>query len=265
MRIEIFIDDESLPRQTLLPPATLELDTEGLADGPHRLRVHAIEDSGTVGVEEIPFTVRNGPGIAVVGLSDGDEVRGRIPLLINAFASRPGDVFEPVRAETPAPIPTWAWVLFLVVVAWGMWYVASELMSYQERTVAAAPGGSQVASAPGAQGMAGQPSWAILGEQVYGNKCAACHQLTGLGLPGVFPPLKDSAVVTASDPTEHIRTVLRGLSGKTIGGVTYPSPMPAFADQLTDAEMAAVLSHERTSWGNKAPAVKPEDVLARRR
>src|SRR6516225_4179409 len=125
MRIEIFIDDESVPRQTLEPPATLELDTEGLADGPHRLRVHAIEDSGTVGVEEIPFTVRNGPGIAVVGLSDGDTVRGRLPLLINAFASRPGDAFEPARAETPAPIPTWAWVLFPAVLghSWraGVW------------------------------------------------------------------------------------------------------------------------------------------------
>src|SRR5262245_24154555 len=130
MRIEIFIDDEAAPRRTLVPPATLELDTEGLADGPHRLRVHAIEDSGTVGVGGIPFTVLDVPGIAVVGLSDGDEVRGRIPLLINAFASRPGDTFEPVRAETPAPIPTWAWVLFLVVVAWGMWYVANELMAY---------------------------------------------------------------------------------------------------------------------------------------
>src|SRR5262245_62481170 len=130
MRIEIFIDDESRPRQTLVPPATLELDTEGLTDGPHRLRVHAIEDSGAVGVEVIPFTVRNGPGIAVVGLSDGETVRGRIPLLVNAFASRPGDTFEPQRAETPAPIPTWAWVLFLVVVAWGMWYVATELRTY---------------------------------------------------------------------------------------------------------------------------------------
>ena len=264
MRIEIFIDDESVPRQTLEPPATLELDTEGLADGPHRLRVHAIEDSGTVGIEEIPFTVRNGPGIAVVGLSDGETVRGRIPLLVNAFASRPGDAFEPARAETPAPIPTWAWVLFLVVLAWGMWYVASELQAYQERTVATAPAASQAAPVPGAPRMAAQPSWAILGEQVYGNKCAACHQLTGQGLPGVFPPLKDSAVVTAPDRTEHIRTVLHGLSGKTIGGVVYAAAMPAFADQLTDDEVAAVLSHERTSWGNQAPPVKPEDVLARR-
>jgi mono/diheme cytochrome c family protein len=260
MRIEIFVDGEPVPRQTLRPPATLELDTEGLADGPHRLRVHAIEDSGTVGVEEIPFTVRNGPGIAVVGLSDGDTVRGRIPLLVNAFASRPGDAFEPQRAETPAPIPTWAWVLFLLVAVWGMWYVATELRTYQEQMVATAPAASQ----SGAPGTPSQPPWAVLGEQVYGNKCAACHQLTGQGLPGVFPPLKGSAVVTATDPTEHIRAVLRGLSGKSIGGVTYPSPMPAFADQLTNEEVAAVLSHERTSWGNQAPPVKPEDVVARR-
>ena len=264
MRIEIFIDDESVPRQTLEPPATLDLDTEGLADGPHRLRVHAIDDSGTVGVEEIPFTVRNGPGIAVVGLSEGDTVRGRIPLLVNAFASRPGDVFEPVRAETPAPIPTWAWVLFLVVVAWGMWYVATELKAYQEQKVATTAAASRSSAAPGAPASAGQPAWAALGEQVYGNKCAACHQLTGQGLPGVFPPLKGSAVVNSPDPTEHIRTVLRGLSGKPIGGVTYPSPMPAFADQLSDEELAAVLSYERTSWGNQAPPVKPEDVIARR-
>ena len=261
MRIEIFVDDEPVPRQTLRPPATLELDTEGLADGPHRLRVHAIEDSGTVGVEEIPFTVRNGPGIAVVGLSDGDTVRGRIPLLVNAFASGPGDAFEPQRAETPAPIPTWAWVLFLLIAVWGMWYVATELRTYQEQMVATAPAASQASGAPGTPS---QPSWAVLGEQVYGNKCAACHQLTGQGLPGVFPPLKGSAVVTATDPTEHIRAVLRGLSGKSIGGVTYPSPMPAFADQLTNEEVAAVLSHERTSWGNQAPPVKPEDVVARR-
>src|SRR5262245_42281557 len=151
MRIEVFIDDESAPRYRLEPPAPLELDTEGLADGPHRLRVHALEDSGPIGVEEIPFTVRNGPGIAVVGLSDGDTVRGRVPLLVNAFASRPGDIFEPIRAETPAPIPTWAWVLFLVVVAWGMWYVASEFRTSRAASMAAmAPSAGPAAPAPGA-------------------------------------------------------------------------------------------------------------------
>ena len=263
MRIEIFIDDEPAPRQTLEPPATLELDTAGLADGAHRLRVRAIDDSGPVGVEEIPFTVRNGPGIAVVGLAPGETVRGRLPLLVNAFASRPGDAFEPSRAETPAPIPTWAWVLFLVVVAWGMWYVATEYRTYRA-AAATAPPSSPAPPAAGGAGTAGQPAWAALGEQVFGNKCAACHQLNGQGLPGVFPPLKGSAVVTSSDPTEHLRTVLHGLMGKTIGGVAYATPMPAFADQLSDEEVAAVLSYERTSWGNQATPIKPEDVVARR-
>ena len=46
--------------------------------------------------------------------------------------------------------------------------------------------------------------------------------------------------------------------------VAYAAAMPAFADQLNDEEIAAVLSYERTSWGNRAPPVKPEDVLARR-
>src|SRR5215467_7717829 len=171
MRIEVFIDDESTPRYRLEPPSALELDTEGLADGPHRLRVHAIEDSGPVGVEEIPFTVRNGPGIAVVGLSDGETISGRIPLLVNAFASRPGDVFEPTRAETPAPIPTWAWVLFLVVAAWGMWFVATELRAYQESMVATATPSSPAVAAASVPATARTPSWAALGEQVYGNKC----------------------------------------------------------------------------------------------
>jgi len=119
--------------------------------------------------------------------------------------------------------------------------------------------------APGAPAGGAQPGWAALGEQVYGNKCSACHQLTGEGLPGVFPPLKGSAVVTGADPTEHIRTVLHGLSGKAIGGVTYGSAMPAFADQLSDEEVAAVLSYERTAWGNQAKPVKPEEVVARRK
>ena len=264
MRIEVFIDDESAPRYSLTPPATLELDTVGLSDGPHRLRVHAIEDSGTVGVEEIPFTVRNGPGIAVVGLSDGDTVQGRIPVLVNAFASRPGDTFEPTRAETPAPIPTWAWVLFLVVGAWSMWFAASDFGEYSAQQAATTVAVVQVAATARTPTAAGPPSWAALGEQVYGNKCAACHQLNGQGLPSVFPSLKGSAVVTAADPTEHIRTVLRGLTGKSIGGVTYATAMPAFADQLTDEEVAAVLSYERNSWGNQAPPVKPEDVLAKR-
>jgi mono/diheme cytochrome c family protein len=263
VRIHVFLDDEQQTRAILNPPATFELDTTQLSDGHHRLRVQAIDDNGTVGVEEIPFIVRNGPGIDVVGLPTGQAVQGRVPILVNAFSSRLGDVFEPVRAETPAPIPTWTWVLALVVVAWAMWYSAMEFQEYPQRTVAAVPPTAQSTS-PAAGSTVSQTTWAILGEQVFGNKCAACHQVSGMGVAGVFPPLAGDAVVTATDSAEHLRIVLRGRQGKAIRGVAYPSPMPAFADQLTDDEIAAVINHERTSWGNKGPLVTPKDVAALR-
>ena len=262
MRIHVFVDDERESRAILDPPATFELDTTRLSDGRHRLRVQAIDDDGTVGVEEIPFIVRNGPGIAVVGLSREEAVRGQVPIVLNAFSSRPGDAFEPARAETPAPIPTWAWVLSLVVVAWAMWYSAMEFHESRQSNLAAmAPA---VHAPPVASPAARQTSWAILGEQVFGNKCAACHQVSGTGVAGVFPPLAGDAVVTANDSAEHIRVVLRGRQGTAIGGVTYPSPMPAFAEQLTDDEIAAVINHERTSWGNQSPPVTPKDIVALR-
>ena len=64
-------------------------------------------------------------------------------------------------------------------------------------------------------------------------------------------PSRARLASAGADPTEHIRAVLHGLSGKVIGGVTYGSAMPAFAEQLTDEEVAAVLTHERTSWGTR--------------
>lgn len=270
MRIDVFVDDEGAPRASFAPPGQLELDTSDLADGPHVLRVRAAGDEGPAGNEEIPFVVRNGPGIAVVGLRKQEVVRGRVPLLVNAYESRPGEVFEPGRAETPAPIPTWTWVLALIVMTWAMWYVASEYRGHADTLAAAAPGVAAPASGPTAPGVsepagAAAPAWKAQGAQVFGNYCSPCHQLTGQGLPGVFPPLAGSATVKAQDPSEHVRTVLHGLHGKTIGGVAYPAVMPPFGPQLTDAEVAAVVNHERSSWGNSAPLVQPADVAAARR
>ena len=67
-------------------------------------------------------------------------------------------------------------------------------------------------------------------------------------------------VVKAKDATEHIRIVLFGLQGKIINRIKYFTPMPAWADQLSDEEVAAVINHERTSWGNNAQLIKAEDV-----
>lgn len=98
------------------------------------------------------------------------------------------------------------------------------------------------------------------GGALYSQHCASCHQDSGQGVPGTFPSLVDNATVTAEDPLKHVETVLDGAQGRTIDGQSYASPMPGFADQLSDAEIAAIVNHERTNWGNDAPTVTQSDV-----
>jgi nitrite reductase (NO-forming) len=100
------------------------------------------------------------------------------------------------------------------------------------------------------------------GASLFGANCAACHQPTGSGLPGAFPPLKGDVAVLNDDPATQLATILHGAHGVMIGGVTYPSPMPAFAATLSDADIADIANHERTSWGNRGKQVTADDVKA---
>jgi len=104
------------------------------------------------------------------------------------------------------------------------------------------------------------PEAATQGATVYAAHCASCHGPNGGGVPEVFPPMKGDPVVTAADPSRHIRIVLFGLGRVTINGVSYEAKMPAHKDELSDGEIAAVVNHERTSWGNSAPTVTAGDV-----
>jgi cytochrome c oxidase subunit II len=91
------------------------------------------------------------------------------------------------------------------------------------------------------------------GEQTYNSVCAACHQATGQGIQGMFPALDGSAIVNGS-VGDHINMVLKG-----------KNLMPAFAEQLNDADMASVITFERNSWGNKTgDIVQPKDIKAAR-
>lgn len=105
---------------------------------------------------------------------------------------------------------------------------------------------------------------AITASRLFADHCAVCHGAEGAGVPGAFPPLAGDPVVNAPDPTEHIRTVLHGLSGKTVSGTAYQAAMPPFADQITDQQIADIIDHERSSWGNHAPLVAAKDVAAQR-
>ena len=114
-----------------------------------------------------------------------------------------------------------------------------------------------------AQDLAEKPSTsskANIGATLYRTSCASCHQGNGEGVTGAFPPLSGDPVVTADDPTRHIEIILFGMQGKAIDGVEYSAAMPPFSEQLSDEEVAAIINHERTSWGNDAPTVTADDV-----
>lgn len=93
------------------------------------------------------------------------------------------------------------------------------------------------------------------GGNLYKQVCAVCHQDNGKGVAGAFPPLAGSPIVNNEDPEMMIKIILQGYDARSEYAV-----MQAFADQLSDAEIAAITNHERTSWGNSAPEVKEEDV-----
>jgi mono/diheme cytochrome c family protein len=285
-RVDIFVDGAAQPLLSATPPLNFELDTSRLADGPHVLRIEAYDARGVKGIRTIDFTVRNGPGIAVSGLQQNDVLDGKIPVIVNAYGGTTAVDWEPSQAETPAPPPTWAWVSLIVFAAFSLFYgvqqwsptsdfartptygSVSESGSAGSAPTAAALPAAATTSGPGDAGAAGpgavDAADAARGAALYATNCAACHQPTGRGLPGVFPPLAGSSVVNASDPAGHISTVLHGKQGEAIGGVTYASPMPAFKTILNDADVAAILNHERTSWGNAAPTVTAGDVAAER-
>lgn len=105
---------------------------------------------------------------------------------------------------------------------------------------------------------------AAKGQALFTNTCAACHQATGEGLPGAFPPLKGNSVVNDADPTQHIHVVLHGLQGANVGGVVYTSPMPPFGTTLSDADVANIINYERSSWGNHGGSVTVQQVAAER-
>lgn len=95
----------------------------------------------------------------------------------------------------------------------------------------------------------------IDGAALYANSCASCHQAEGQGLKGAFPPLAGSSIVNDKDPELLIQIILMGYDARPEYAI-----MPAFADQLTDEEIAAVANHERSSWGNKASEITAEQV-----
>lgn len=94
------------------------------------------------------------------------------------------------------------------------------------------------------------------GEKLFDGTCAACHQASGMGIPGVFPALKGSKIATGP-VADHLDIVIHGSKKNPA--------MAAFGKQFNDVDLAAIITYERNAWGNNTgDAVQPSDVKAAR-
>jgi mono/diheme cytochrome c family protein len=167
---------------------------------------------------------------------------------------------EPFERHNPVPWPLLAVTVLMTCLGAAYVIVSSpdEPAPWGDgRTATELQGTAQAGSAAASAALA-----TVDGAAVFTARCVACHQATGLGLPGAFPPLVGSEWVVGKDAT-LAAIVLHGLAGTIqVKGVGYAGAMPAFKEQLQDAEIAAVLTHIRRQWGNAAATVTTESVAA---
>ena len=93
------------------------------------------------------------------------------------------------------------------------------------------------------------------GARIYATVCSSCHQASGEGVAGVFPPVAESEWVTEG-PEQLVKIILHGVMGEMmVGGEVYSGMMPPWGGGLNDAEIAAVATYIRTNFGNEAGPV----------
>ncbi|HET8860755.1 cytochrome C [Marivirga sp.] len=120
--IKVFLDEENEPFAEFRPPVKFVLDTTKIPDGKHKLKIVAKSSSNVEGVKEIPFEVKNGPEISVVGLKSGEIIDDQVSITLNAYGSEKRDEFVVTGSETPKGIPAWVWALVIAFIGFALFY-----------------------------------------------------------------------------------------------------------------------------------------------
>ncbi|MBC7587285.1 MAG: cytochrome C [Chitinophagaceae bacterium] len=123
----IFLDDDTKPFAEYVAPVNFELDTRKLVDGEHVLKIISKDPLGKEGIRKIPFVVRNGPAVAIEGITDNEVVDGIIPIMINAYGKGDQKRFIIEGSETPQSTPSWFWAIIIGFIAWAIYYAVTSL------------------------------------------------------------------------------------------------------------------------------------------
>jgi mono/diheme cytochrome c family protein len=103
------------------------------------------------------------------------------------------------------------------------------------------------------------------GQKIYRSACIACHEVDGSGAPKIYPPLPGNANLQSAIAASTLRIILQGAQTLTTPRAPNPGSMPAYADKLSDQEIADVATYIRNSWGNSASAVTAAQVAKARK
>jgi cytochrome c553 len=266
MIIRIYVDGETTPVAELAGSSgRIKLDTTSIPDGDHRLRIQTVETDRVTGQREIPFTVRNGPGIAVAGLSDRDEVRGKLGLVVDATVAGIDGELDVYSLEVHRGLPFWTGALAVLIIILGALYLAVDPFAFRayraEELAIRAEAGSPLARIATDQPARVDPMQVSLAEgsylpildfdagkadtargaATYAAKCAGCHgdagqgriaQSATLGEQGIFPRL-------AGQPAAYLYRQLWSFAH----GWRSSAAMPPMADGLTEGDWADIAVH----------------------
>ncbi|MCE7063636.1 cytochrome C [Dyadobacter sp. CY343] len=119
----LFLDKDQTPIAEFISPVNFELDTRKMVDGKHELKIISKDPTGKEGIRIIPFEVKNGPAIAVEGITENAVVDGIVPLMINAYGKGDQKRFLITGSETPQSIPAWIWILLIGFLGWSTYYL----------------------------------------------------------------------------------------------------------------------------------------------
>jgi mono/diheme cytochrome c family protein len=166
-----------------------------------------------------------------------------------------GDEESAVPDPSQGPLPVWiVWVIG-VGVFWAGAYLFSFSGGFRADVFNFQP---QFGVAGGAQAPV-DPK--VVGKALFSANCITCHQADGQGVPGQYPPLSGSDVVLGDAVNHMIAIVLKGLQGPvTVEGKPYNNSMQAWEGQYTDQQVAAIMTYERSDWGNNAPPITADMV-----
>lgn len=158
--------------------------------------------------------------------------------------------------EKSSPIPFWLVIFAGILVFWGGFHLASNSGGFKPDVY-----NPEITGA--AAGPAAPPDPKVVGKRLFTQNCVVCHQTSGMGVAGQFPPLVASEWVVGGDwvgDNHLVKILLAGMQGPVqVMGKSYNNAMPPWA-QLKDSEIASILTYIRSEWGNNAPPITEEFV-----